>query len=200
MAINRRDDRGFTLVELMIVVVIVGVMLTLGVPGLRDLLVKNRMTSKLNEFVGAIQTARSEAIKNNAIVRICPSANGTSCSSGGGAGWHQGWIVYIDFNGNNAVNGIVAGPPAFPADEIIVRANAPDGFSFKAGLASASSIGFSPNGTALSGASQLTCATANACMLRFCIGDEAEGELSLEPMGRPSRPNAKRLDSVTGCP
>jgi len=63
----------------------------------------NQLIASTNELVSAIHVARSEAIKLNSKVSICSSSNGTSCS--GSSSWKEGWIVFVDANGNLAGTG-----------------------------------------------------------------------------------------------
>jgi type IV fimbrial biogenesis protein FimT len=93
--ISARQARGFTLIELMIVLVIVAVILVIGVPSYNTLALRAKLKSYANEVVASAMTARSEAIKRNAPVRLCTSSNGTECAGGGD--WDQGWVV-IDPN------------------------------------------------------------------------------------------------------
>ena len=89
---------GFTLIELMITLAIVGILLTVGVPSLKTFMQGNQLIASSNELVSALHVARSEAIKLNSRVSICESSNGTSCSNTGS--WKNGWIVFVDFDGN----------------------------------------------------------------------------------------------------
>jgi type IV fimbrial biogenesis protein FimT len=82
--------------------VVATIVLTLGVPSFRELINNNRLTSGANEFVTALNLARSEAIKRSVRVTVCKSANGTTCTTSGG--YQQGWIVFADPNGNATVD------------------------------------------------------------------------------------------------
>ena len=83
---GQRYIRGFTLIEMMIVLV-----LTVALPGFRNLTLAIRLTNYANEMVAAVYLARGEAIKRNTDVRLCATADSTSCATSGG--WAQGWIV-----------------------------------------------------------------------------------------------------------
>lgn len=82
---------GFTLIELMIVLVILAVILGVALPGFTDLRLTNRLKTYANEIVASVYLARSEAIKRNVPISLCASTDGTSCAGSGD--WEQGWIV-----------------------------------------------------------------------------------------------------------
>ena len=86
-----RSARGFTLVELMIVLLILAVILVFAVPAFQQVRLATRLTNYANDLVGSIYLARGEAIKRNNQVRLCATSDGTTCATSGG--WQQGWIV-----------------------------------------------------------------------------------------------------------
>ncbi|PCI09289.1 MAG: hypothetical protein COB77_00265 [Gammaproteobacteria bacterium] len=87
---------GFTLIELIITMAIVGVLLVVGVPSMKTFMQGSQLIASSNELLAALNIARSEAIKSNASVTFCASSNGTSCSNTGK--WQIGWIVFNDAN------------------------------------------------------------------------------------------------------
>ena len=97
---RRRAPRGFTLVELMIVLAIAGILLGSAAPSFTGLIRSVRLTSATNDLFAGFLLARSEAVKRHARVAICKSANGVACAPAGG--WEQGWIVFHDANNNGA--------------------------------------------------------------------------------------------------
>ena len=90
--------RGFSLVELLLVVAVLGVFLAVTGPLVTRLVSSSKLTTASNAFLYSIYLARSEAIKRKGRVSLCKSENGLSCSVTGG--WEQGWIVFDDNDSN----------------------------------------------------------------------------------------------------
>jgi type IV fimbrial biogenesis protein FimT len=84
-------SRGFTLIELMVVLTIAALLFAIGVPMFRNAALGGRLSAAANNLLASIQLARSEAIKRNLPVTVCASSDGATCAGGGG--WEQGWIV-----------------------------------------------------------------------------------------------------------
>lgn len=96
-----KTHSGFTLVELMIVLALVAILATIGVPSFTSFVINNRLTAQANELVSALNLARSEAIKRNRRVTVCRSNNGAGC----GGTWNDGWIVFVDDGAAGLVDG-----------------------------------------------------------------------------------------------
>lgn len=99
-----KKNTGFTLVELMITMFIVGILLAVGVPSLKIMMQGNQWVATSNELVSALHVARSEAIKLNKKVTICISSDGTSCLTNSNK-WQKGWIIFVDANGDQIGTG-----------------------------------------------------------------------------------------------
>ncbi|WP_158628847.1 GspH/FimT family pseudopilin [Dyella choica] len=99
---HRRRARGFTLVELAVVVAIVAIVLVYSTSSYKSITTQNRMASEINDISTDVELARSAAIKQGLPVTICPSANASTAtpSCSGSASWNTGWIVFIDTTGN----------------------------------------------------------------------------------------------------
>ena len=84
-------QRGFTIMELMTVMAIVGILLAIGLPSFRILLGNMRIEAETARFVAAINAARSEAITSGRTVIITATAPVADNEWGGGLEvWRDG--------------------------------------------------------------------------------------------------------------
>lgn len=86
-------QRGLTLVELIITLVVAGILLGIGVPSMRSMIQDNRLVTAANGLVLTLNYGRAEAIKRSAAVSLCASDDGATCTA---TPWQQGWIVFAD--------------------------------------------------------------------------------------------------------
>ena len=100
--------RGFTLLELLIVLMVAAVLAAAAVPGLDAFILNARRTADVNGFVTAVQLARGEAFKRGRPVVLCKTADGTSCG-GTDVNFDDGWMVFVNRDGDS--------PPRRDADE-----------------------------------------------------------------------------------
>ena len=97
---DKRTQHGFTLYELMITVMIVGVVLAFGIPNLRAFTQNSRMTSTANDLHAAFHLARSESSRAKTNITICASSNSMEEPANCGGTWDEGYIVFVDENGD----------------------------------------------------------------------------------------------------
>lgn len=165
---RRRRAGGFSLIELMVTLAIVGVITMLAAPSFNDALLSNRLAAFANNFVASAQLARSEAIKRNRPVHICRSADGASCAASGT--WQQGWIVWSDDNRNAALD---SGETVMHVQQAI---SADYAFSSNAGTYD---LAFQPVG-----------AGSDADILKLCRASPHPGnqerQVKIDATGRPS--------------
>ena len=88
-----RIASGFTLVELLLTLAILGVLVGLAAPSFGSAMRDVRRGATADALVGTLQLARSEAIKRAARVSVCAKAG---ARGGCGADWHAGWIAFVD--------------------------------------------------------------------------------------------------------
>jgi type IV fimbrial biogenesis protein FimT len=91
--------RGFTLIELMTAIAVLGVLFAFAIPSFRELTRSNRTTAAQNDLVTALTYTRSEAVRRGTPVSICRTpSNSTTCLTGGTSpfSWATGWIVFED--------------------------------------------------------------------------------------------------------
>lgn len=137
----RAATGGFTLVELMVTLAVVGILAAVAVPAMTSLIAGNRLAGASSELTSSLQLARSEAIRRNAQVTICASSNGTTCSAS--TDWSR-WIV------TGPDNAAAAGA----ANEVIVAHAAPASLQVSGPSAG---IVFRPSGLIRAGATLSVC-------------------------------------------
>ena len=89
-------SRGFTLLELMVVLTLAAVILAIATPSFNNFRRNSRLTAVANDYLGSMQTARSEAIKRQLSVSMCPSDNPDATSPTCSTGTFRGWFVFVD--------------------------------------------------------------------------------------------------------
>lgn len=107
------ENKGFTLIELIVTLTVAGILLTIAIPNFRNVIKNTQLTTDANELVTTLNTARSEAVKRAVPVAVCRSINSLSVDAPGtpvpscttsGTGWESGWIVFVDDGGGVAAN------------------------------------------------------------------------------------------------
>jgi type IV fimbrial biogenesis protein FimT len=97
---KNKSQAGFSLVELLIVLMIASLVAAIGGPVMSDTVKRNRVRAQADRIMTTLNLTRSEAVKRNVPVSICRSSNGTSCTGN----WTDGWIVFTNSDGDNIVD------------------------------------------------------------------------------------------------
>jgi Tfp pilus assembly protein FimT len=86
----------------MLVLAVVGVMVGLAIPNMREFMWNSRMTGAANDLLTAVYRARSESVKQHTQTILCFTADSEAdvpeCDGDG----TQGWVVFSDPNGDGA--------------------------------------------------------------------------------------------------
>src|SRR6516162_9889750 len=96
-----KHEQGFTLLELMTAVTVAAVLLAVGVPSLRDLTIRQRITGAAQDLHIDLTLARNEAVTRATNVTVCPSTDLVNCTNDG---WVNGRLTFIDANANGVVD------------------------------------------------------------------------------------------------
>jgi type IV fimbrial biogenesis protein FimT len=94
-------SNGFTLPELLITIAVASILLGVAVPSFSGLMMSNRLTTQANDLVGAINFARSEAIKRNRTLSLCRASSKSASSCVTSAGDWEHWLILT--NGGDVV-------------------------------------------------------------------------------------------------
>ena len=87
------NNKGFTLVELMVTIAIAAILLTIGVPSLVSMYESARVNNNVSKIHDIMAFARNQAVSYGTTVNVCPFATATSC--GTDTDWSKGVRVYI---------------------------------------------------------------------------------------------------------
>ena len=89
---------GFSLLELIVTLAVASIVLSIGVPSFRAVVMDNRLVSQANQFATSVSIARSAAVRFQRNATICASANFDAAipTCNATTDWSNGWIVWVD--------------------------------------------------------------------------------------------------------
>lgn len=95
-----KNIHAFTLVELLVTLAVFSILALAAIPAFNGYVINNRIVTDTNNFVGALNLARNEAMKRRADISICRSTDGVTCATTTGT-WNQGWLVFANTNNDS---------------------------------------------------------------------------------------------------
>jgi len=127
----KRANRGFTLLELVATVAIVAILIGLVAPSFSDMILNNRQTGAVNDFIRAVHLGRSEAAKRAVTLKLSATDASSSANE-----WGNGWTLWEDKDNDNTLDS---------GEAILTFANFPEGVTMDS-HSSTVLIEFSPTG------------------------------------------------------
>ncbi len=89
-----KNQKAFTLIELMVSLTVLGISIALAVPGFNSMIINNRSATLGEEFASVINYARSESVKRGIRISLCATKDGLTC--GAGDSWTDGYMAFAD--------------------------------------------------------------------------------------------------------
>ncbi len=129
---------GFSIIELMIVIAIASVLAAVALPALKDWQRNANRTAAVTTLLASVHLARSEAVKRNSRVAICPSddAAAVDAACSGNKDFADGWIVFVDANndldhGDDADEEVLAAVTAINTNFSVMTTNGETGLYYR---------------------------------------------------------------------
>jgi type IV fimbrial biogenesis protein FimT len=174
-----RRPIGLTLVELLLVLAMLAVLSSLAAPSFRSLWVHRSVLLAAESLLGDLRYARSEALMRGRSVLVCQSSSGTVCNQKSAA-WAQGWLVFVDSNGNAQVEADNAHGPA----ETLLRVQSawPALASIASNVSTGHSITYQATGSAKSAAQTILFTPLGSGpegLRALCISLQGRGRIGL---------------------
>lgn len=140
---------GFTVTELLVGIAIAGILTTIAVPKLNDLVISMRVDNEISELNRLLLTARNSAINSGVNTIICPLA--PKCSNN----WHNEISVFIDNNNDGD----------YDANDTIVKV--------KAAIRASDKLQYGQNSLIYTPSGNLSSSPANS-PFSYCPADDAD--------------------------
>ncbi len=143
---TRQPRKGFTLTELLVVVVLLSVLATLALPPARKLVLDHRIWTLQHRLHASLNLARNSALHSGSPVVVC-ATDGNGACDGGSTDWNHGWMVFEDPAWLGACRPDATGNRCRDGQGRILRIQAPvDGFRIVTNRNVSRRVRFNPRG------------------------------------------------------
>ncbi|MEY4729118.1 MAG: hypothetical protein RL020_276 [Pseudomonadota bacterium] len=93
---SHKTQNGFTIVELMVVMVVVSIVISIAIPNITQMMAEFRTSKAVGSLISDLNVARTESIKSGVpVMVICQ----VSPCTGTPINWVGGWLVCYSNNG-----------------------------------------------------------------------------------------------------
>ncbi|MFT4613850.1 MAG: type IV fimbrial biogenesis protein FimT [Bacteroidia bacterium] len=175
-ALGPASLQGLTLIELLIVLLIAGLILSAVSPSVTETLHRARLSAEANRLLAALQLARTEAVQRNLTVSVCPSSMARTGVAACDGVYTDGWIIFVNRDRNRTVD--ENGEPV-----LHVFNSSPPGYRLtnRAGTAAAAALfSFLSDGTTHSNHTFLFCPPSGSTSNSISIVTNIVGRARLE--------------------
>ncbi len=181
-------SRGFTLVEVLVVIALLAIIASLAAPDLRSAMVRNKVANLGNEFSTALQQARALAVSRNSCMTLCVASanNATTCTATTVANADflaNGWLIFQ----NPACDAAATDPAASTVGGTVLQQRSAEasGYTLKPSGTALNIVLFDPRGYAnLSGSGNFQIAPPSS--VSTVHGQDYRRTICVDAAGRPT--------------